>query len=74
MHNDLNAYPLSELADDEKQIIVMDTPDGPRKEVVVNEKGLRKLIALCPDRKVAKRFERWFEKELPALAREGIAS
>jgi prophage antirepressor-like protein len=73
MTDDLNAYPFSELADDEKRIVIIDTPDGPREEVVVNEKGVRKLIALCPDRKLAKRFKRWFEKELPEirkLARE----
>lgn len=62
---------LARLDDDEKGVVLTDTPGGEQQMQAVNEAGLYVLV-LSSRKPEAKAFKRWVTHEvLPALRREG---
>jgi prophage antirepressor-like protein len=62
------------LEDDEKGVVLTDTPGGAQKITVVSEPGLYRLI-MRSDKPVAKRFQRWvFHEVLPEIRKTGSYS
>jgi prophage antirepressor-like protein len=62
------------LEDDEKGVVLTDTPGGAQKITVVSEPGLYRLI-MRSDKPIAKRFQRWvFHEVLPEIRKTGSYS
>ena len=62
---------LSNLDDDERVYITMDTPGGPQRMIAINEPGLYSLLTRS-NKKRAKKFRRWvFHDVLPTLRKTG---
>ena len=63
---------VSRLGNDEKDIILNDTPSGTQQMIHVNEPGLYSLI-LKSRKKTAKAFQRWITHDvLPSIRRTGM--
>lgn len=65
---------LTRLDEDEKGVILNDTPGGKQELAIVNEPGLYSLI-LSSRKPEAKAFKRWVTHEvLPAIRKDGVYS
>ena len=66
-----NRDALSRLDEDEKGVVLTDTPGGEQKMSIVNEPGLYTLI-LASRKKEAKAFKRWITHEvIPSIRKTG---
>jgi prophage antirepressor-like protein len=66
-----NRDALSNLDEDEKGVVITDTPGGPQEVLCVNEPGLYRLIARSR-KPEAKTFQRWvYHEVLPAIRKTG---
>lgn len=68
------SHALSRIDDDEKGIVLNDTPGGTQKMAIVNEPGLYTLV-LSSRKKETKSFKRWVTHEvLPSIRKTGAYS